>query len=165
VLIVACIGLCATVFYSSSRFFGTALGTAASQISTQEATQLAGAPVQTATNFCVAVSNQEYTSAYSYLSSSLQQQYSQTQFTQDNQNHDRTLGKVTACTPQEAPSVNGSEASLTVMVTRTLAPTPNSAGTATPTQTASATGQITLILDSSNGNWVISSIDSSLNML
>jgi hypothetical protein len=50
------------------------------------------------------------------------------------------------------------------MVARTLAPTPNSARTATPTQTASATGQITLILDS-NGTWVISNIDSSLNML
>jgi limonene-1,2-epoxide hydrolase len=141
------------------------LSTAASQIATQESTQLVSAQAQqTVNNFCDSVSTQDYTSAYSNLSSSLQQQYSQAQFTQDNQNHDRTLGKVTTCTPQGVPSVNGSSASITVMVTRTLAPTPNSSGTAAPTETASATGQITLIQDSS-GNWVITGIDSSLNML
>jgi hypothetical protein len=161
VLIVVCVGLCVALGFGA-RILGTAVSTTASQLATQAGTQFASAgALDTATNFCGAVQSQDYTTAYSYLSPSLQQQYSQTLFTQDNQNHDNTLGPVSQCVPQGLPTVTGSGASITVMVTRTTVPTP---GNAAPTQTASASGQITLLEDSS-GSWTISNIDSSLNML
>jgi hypothetical protein len=164
VLIVLCVGLCVALGFGA-RILGTAASTKVSQLATQAGTELASAgALDTATNFCGAVQAQEYTTAYSYLSPSLQQQYSQTLFTQDNQNHDNTLGPVTQCSPQGLPTVTASGASMIVMVTRTLAPTPDSTGNAAPTQTASTTGQITLEEDSS-GTWTISNLDSSLNML
>jgi hypothetical protein len=164
VVVVACVGLCVATGIGVG-FLGTKVSTQVSQLATQAGTEFASAgSLQTVTSFCTAVQTQDYTTAYSYLSPSLQQQYSQSQFTQDNQNHDNTQGQVTQCSAQGVPNVTASGAAITVMVTRTLAPTPNSSGTAAPTQTANATGQITLVQDSS-GNWVISDIDSSLNML
>jgi hypothetical protein len=162
VLVVACVGLCVALGFGA-RFFAVAASTQVSHFATQAATEFASAgALNTATNFCAAVQSQDYTTAYSYLSPSLQQQYSQSQFTQDNQNHDNTLGSVTQCVAQGLPNVTASGATITVMVTRTLSSTPS--GNATPTQTASASGQFTLVEDSS-GSWTISSIDSSLNML
>jgi hypothetical protein len=164
VLIVACVGLC-VVTGLGVGFLGTKVSTQVSQLATQAGTELASSgALSTATNFCDAVQTQDYTTAYSYLSPSLQQQYSETLFTQDNQNHDNSLGPVTQCTVQGLPTVTASGASISVMVTRTLAPTPDSTGNAAPTVTASATGQLTLIQDSST-SWTISGIDSSLNML
>jgi hypothetical protein len=164
VVIVACVGACVALGFGA-RILGTAASTKVSQLATQAGTELASAgSLATVSSFCQAESSQDYTTAYSNLSPSLQQQYSQSQFTQDNQTHDNTLGPITTCTPQGLPSVNGSGATITVMVSRTLAPTPDNSGNAAPTQTANVTGTITLVEDSS-GNWVVNSIDSSLNML
>jgi hypothetical protein len=164
VVLVACVGICVALGFGA-RILGTAASTKVSQLATQAGTEFASAgALNTATSFCDAVQSQNYTTAYSLLSSSLQQQYSQSLFTQDNQNHDNSLGTVTQCSPQGLPTVTASGATITVTVTRTLAPTPDNSGNAAPTQTASASGQITLVEDSSS-NWTISNIDSSLNML
>jgi len=147
-----------------ARILGTAASTKVSQLATQVGTQIASVgAVTTAEEFCQAESTQDYTTAYSELSSSLQQQYSQSQFTQDGQQHDNTQGPITTCTPG-LPTLNGSTATITVTVTRTLAPTPDSSGTAAPAQTANASGQISLVQDSS-GTWQVNSVDSSLAML
>jgi hypothetical protein len=164
VVIVLCVGLCVALGFGA-RVLGIAASTKVSQLATQAGTEFASAEsAQTVTSFCTAFQTQDYTTAYSYLSSSLQQQVSQSQFTQDNQNHDNTLGSVTQCSAQGLPNITASGASISVIVTRTLAPTPDNSGNAAPTQTSNVTGQITLVQDSS-GNWVISTIDSSLNML
>jgi hypothetical protein len=164
VVIVTCVGLCVALGFGA-RILATATGTKVSQLATQAGTELASSgALSTASSFCDAVQTQDYTTAYSYLSPSLQQQYSETLFTQDNQNHDNSLGQVTQCSAQGLPTVTASGASIIVKVTRTLAPTPDSSGNAAPTATASATGQITLE-DDGSGNWTISGIDSSLNML
>jgi hypothetical protein len=164
VLIIACVGLCSALGLGA-RIAGTALGTKASQLGTQAATQFSSAEVLlTVTTFCQAESSQDYTSAYQQLSPALQQQFSQNQFTTDNQNHDSTLGPVTVCAPTGGATVSGSTASATIAVTRTP-PTPTPGGTgAGPSVPAATSGQISMIQDSS-GNWVINSIDSSLQLL
>ena len=164
VLIIACVGLCSALGLGA-RVFGTALSTKASQLGTQAATQFGSAEaLLTVTTFCQAESSQDYTSAYQQLSPALQQQFSQSQFTTDNQNHDSTLGPVTECAPTGGATLSGSTASVTIAVTRTP-PTPTPGGTGTgPSVPAATSGQISMIQDSS-GNWVINSIDSSLQLL
>ncbi|MGO8947571.1 MAG: hypothetical protein ACLQUY_07890 [Ktedonobacterales bacterium] len=164
VLIVGCVGLCTAAGFGA-RILGTAISTKASQLATQVGTELASAGAEATVNeFCSDESNQDYTSAWADLSPSLQQQYSQSQFTQDSLQQINTLGPVSACEVQGLPSVSGSTASIPVMVTRTLTPTPDSSGNSGAPVTSNATGQITLVEDSS-GNWTISSIASSLNLL
>ena len=161
VLIIACVGLCAALGLGA-RIAGTAIGTKASQLGTQAATQFGSAEVLlTVTTFCQAESSQDYTSAYQQLSPALQQQFSQSQFTTDNQNHDSTLGPVSTCAPTGGATLSGSTASVTIAVTRTP-PTPTT-GTS-PSAPHAGSGQITMIQDS-NGNWVINSVDSSLDLL
>ncbi len=164
VLIIACVGLCALAGYGA-KIFGTAVSTSISESATQLTTQFASVgSEETVGTFCEAESSQDYTTAYSQLSPTLQQQYSQTAFTQDNLQHDSTLGPVSDCTPAGLPTVSGSTATISVMVTRTLTPTADSSGNIGPTVTANATGNITLVEDS-NGTWLINSVDSSLDML
>jgi hypothetical protein len=164
VLIIACVGLCSALGIGA-RIAGTAIGTKASQLGTQAATQFGSAEaLLTVTTFCQAESSQNYTSAYQQLSPALQQQFSESQFTTDNQNHDSTLGPVTVCAPTGGATLSGSTASVTIAVTRTP-PTPTPGGTGTgPSVPAVTSGQISMIQDS-NGNWVINSVDSSLQLL
>jgi hypothetical protein len=168
VLIVACVGLCGALGLGG-RLAATALGTKASQLGTSVATQAgaietqasSAAPVLEVTSFCQAESSQDYTSAYQELSSALQQQYSQSQFTQDGQTHDSNLGPITECVPGSGATINGASASVNIAVTRTP-PTPTS-GTG-PSVPKLFAGQITLT-QNSDGSWVINSVDSSLNLL
>ena len=164
VLIVGCIGACVALGIGA-RILGTAASTKVSELATQAGTELAGASsLTTVEEFCTSESSQDYASAYSSLSPSLQQQFSQSKFTDDNQNYDNTLGTISTCSPQGLPTVNGSTATISVTVTRTLIPTPDNSGNSAPTQTANQSGQITMEEDSS-GTWVISNIDPSLDML
>jgi len=157
VLIVACIGLCSALAIGG-KILGTAISTNAPQLETQASSVEATFIV---TTFCQDESNQDYSSAYSQLSPSLKQQYSQSQFTQDGQHHDTTLGAISACAPAGAVTFNGSTASVNVTVTRT--PT-SSTGTPPASQTNTVSGQITMV-QNSDGTWAINSVSSSLNML
>jgi hypothetical protein len=168
VLVVACIGLCFALGLGA-RIAGTAISTTASQIGTSVATQAgaletqasSAAPLLTVTSFCQAESSQDYASAYQELSPTLQQQLSQSQFTQDGQTHDSNLGPITECAPGSGATINGASASLNIAVTRTP-PTPT--GGTGPSVPKLSAGQITLI-QNSDGSWVINSVDSSLDLL
>jgi hypothetical protein len=168
VIVVACVGLCGTVFVIASKG-ATALSTTASQITTQVATQASSIETQattadvllTVTTFCQAETSQAYSTAYQQLSPTLQQQYSPSGFAQDGQHHDSTLGPVSECAPTGGATFSGATASVTIAVTRTP-PTPTT-GTG-PSVPHAGSGQVTLIQDSS-GNWVINSVDSSLDLL
>jgi hypothetical protein len=168
VLVVACVGLCFALDLGA-RFAGTALSTTASQIGTSVATQAStietqassAAPLVTVTSFCQAESSRDYTSAYQELSPTLQQQYSQSQFSQDGQTHDSNLGPITGCAPTGAAAINGTSASVAIAVTRTP-PTPT--GGTSPSVPKLSSGQITMT-QNSDGTWVINSVDSSLNLL
>jgi hypothetical protein len=117
----------------------------------------------TADEFCLDEQDQNYSSAYTLLSANLQQQYSQSQFTQDGQQHDSSLGTITNCTPSGTASVTGQTATLTVSIERTLTPTPDASGTVSPPQTSDSSGQIMLVEVS--GRWLVNDVDPTLNML
>ena len=170
VIVVACVGLCGTVFLIANKG-ATALSTTASQITTQVATQASSIETQatsadvllTVTTFCQAETSQDYSTAYQQLSPTLQQQYSPSGFAQDGQQHDSTLGPVSACAPAGGATFSGATASVTIAVVRTP-PTPTSGGTGGPSVSHTGSGQVTLI-QNSDGTWAINSVDSSLDLL
>ena len=107
------------------------------------------APAQAAQQFCTALKSQDYVSAYSMLSSSLQAEYTSTLFTLGSQTLDKVEGNVIACGAAGGNAYDytlfGSTASISSVIDRA--------------QTGSLTGELHLI--NQNG-WKISGIDSSL---
>lgn len=78
---------------------------------------LLGQPVVAEEQYYVALRNQDYAKAYSYLGPELQAKLSQAAFTQQAQQQDETLGKMTRYTEDNFPF--GDPATITVTVTRT----------------------------------------------
>jgi hypothetical protein len=70
--------------------------------------------------FCVAEMTGNYDNAYQQFSSGLQQQVSETAFTQGSQQHDQQNGKVTACARSNSSvdTASGNTATMQVDVTR-----------------------------------------------
>jgi hypothetical protein len=118
----------------------------------------------TVDELCLDEEMQDYSSAYTLLSSNLQQQLSESQFTTDGQQHDSTLGQISTCT-QQGPAVSSSstEVTATLAITRSVTPTPDASGNAPAPQASDYTGQVILVEVSSQ--WKVDQVDSALNML
>jgi len=114
--------------------------------------------------FCTGEETQQYSNTYALLSSNLQQQYPESQFTLDSEQHDSMLGQISTCM-QQGPVVSSSSTEVTVnlTVTRMLIPTPDASGNAPAPQTSNYSGQISLVNEA--GQWKVDQVDSSLNML
>jgi hypothetical protein len=114
--------------------------------------------------FCTDEETQQYANTYALLSSNLQQQYPESQFTADSEQNDSMLGQVSSCI-QQGPVVSSSstEVTVTLAVTRMLTPTPDASGNAPAPQTSDYSGQIRLVNEA--GQWRVDQVDSSLNML
>ncbi|GEM_PF-707170 len=75
--------------------------------------------LQTELGYCSALEQQDYTTAYSYLDSSVQASTSQTDYTNTENLHDQINGKVTACTVTSIGTPNDdTQATMTVSITR-----------------------------------------------
>jgi hypothetical protein len=118
----------------------------------------------TVDELCLDEETQDYSSAYTLLSSNLQQQLSESQFTTDGQQHDSTLGQISTCT-QQGPAVSSTSTGVTatLAITRTLTPTPDASGNAPAPQASNYTGQVSLVEES--GQWKVDQVDSALSML
>ena len=103
--------------------------------------------MQALANYCSALQQQNYTTAYSYLGSTLQSKVSQTTFSQQAALHEQVDGAVTACAITGFGSGNNDTTSkLVVSITR------------------STLGQVSgaISLDLESGSWKLTSIDSTL---
>lgn len=105
------------------------------------------------TQFCTYEKDQQYPQAYRLLSSSMQNQMTQDQFTQRSQSLDTSQGVVSQCVPSTSGTnlATDTSASFPVTVTR------GTGSTATTTN-----GTITLVKES--GSWKIDSIAPSLSL-
>jgi hypothetical protein len=112
----------------------------------------------TLTVFCAAEMNQDYHYAYQQVSSNLQQQISESTFTQESQQLDQEDGPVTACARSNSSvdTASGNTATLQVDVTRTST---DSTGTSTPTNYH---GSIVFVQE--GNNWHIDQIGSTLGL-
>jgi hypothetical protein len=118
----------------------------------------------TVSEFCLDEETQNYTSAYNLLSSNLQQQYSESQFTADARQHDSTLGTITVCSQQGLVVSNtGNEKTVTIKVTRMATPTPDASGNVPASQPTAYTGQVIVVKEA--GQWKVDQVDSALNLL
>jgi hypothetical protein len=113
----------------------------------------------TLTVFCTAEMNQDYHDAYQLFSSNLQQQISESAFTQKSQQLDEQNGQVTACARSNSSvdTGSGNTAALQVDVTRTST---DSTGASSPTDYH---GSIDFVQE--GNNWHIDQIDSTLELL
>jgi hypothetical protein len=113
----------------------------------------------TLTVFCAAEMNQDYHNAYQQFSSSLQQQVSESAFTQGSQLLDQQNGQVTACTRSNSSvdTGSGNTATLQIDVTRTST---DSTGASSPTDYH---GSIVFVQE--GNDWHIDQIASTLGLL
>jgi hypothetical protein len=152
VLVVAAV-LCVGGGLAFSSFFGL--------VNHSLSTSLASFTVN---EFCLDEETHDYTSAYSLLSTNLQQQVSESQFISDGQQHDSELGPISMCTQQGSlVSTSGNVKLATVNITRMLTPTPDATGSAPSPQPNTYSGQVTLVDEASQ--WRVDQVDSALNML
>jgi hypothetical protein len=107
------------------------------------------APANAAQQFCTALKGQDYVAAFALLSSQLQGQYTQAQFTTASQTLDQVEGNVTACGEAAGSAYNytpfGSTATISSVITRA--------------QSGPLSGTLHLV---DNNGWKISGIDTSL---
>jgi hypothetical protein len=113
--------------------------------------------------FCAGVEGQDYSTAYQQFSANLQQQYSLSQFTQDAEQYNSELGQISTCIPQGLATISGQSATISVLVTRALTPTPDASGNSPGSQSVDYTGSIGLVYE--GRIWKIDSVDASLNLL
>jgi flagellar basal body-associated protein FliL len=114
------------------------------------AAQIALQPLQAAQNFCNDLKTQDYSSAYTMLSTNYQGQVTQTQFTQGSQLHDQIDGKVQSC----APASNNN-------FSFNLGNGPTTASfNATVTRNKAFTGKISMVKEGSA--WRVDALDQSL---
>jgi hypothetical protein len=102
--------------------------------------------------FCVAMQDQDYSTAYAQFSSNLQNQLTSDEFASNAATHDTENGKVTNCATDSSDpngtSISDNQVTFTLRVQRANGP--------------AATGSVTLVKE--NGDFKIDSLDASLGL-